>query len=213
MNKMKIILIILICSISILKSFSQIDSTSTNKTSVDSLSQIVSMLEKSGLNHFKFKGIPIKGTIKEFAKKLEKQNFTIIKTTKEIAILTGKFTGEDVQILVQASSNTVYGVTVVYNEHSSWKSIKNQYQSMKSMLTTKYGQPQETVEKFESDYEDLGLELLALSQDKCTYMTHFSSKSGNGMIRLSMSSDASIVLNYADTINYLKVSNEAYDDL
>jgi hypothetical protein len=44
-------------------------------------------------------------------------------------------------------------------------------------------------------------------------MTHFVSKTKNGMIRLKISSDASLVINYVDAVNYLLVSSEAQDDL
>jgi hypothetical protein len=211
---MKTILTFLILTFATLTSLSQVDSISSNGTTNDSLSQLISILKKQGLDHFRFKGIPIDSSLNQFVTQLKKQGFTVLKTTDADAILTGKFTGEEVHVLVQAGSKTVYGVTVMYNEQTSWNSIKSQYLNMKSMLTKKYGNPEETIEKFDSsDYEDLGLELLALSEDKCTYMTHFATETGNGMIRLSISPDASLVLNYVDNLNYLFVSGEAYDDL
>lgn len=213
-NSIKVILTLLFFSLVTLSSFAQENIISSNGTVTDSISRLVIELEKRG--HFTFKDIPINGSLNQFVAQLKKQGFTVMKTTDLDAILSGKFTGEDVYIFVQATTKTVYGVTVMYNKQTSWKSIKSQYENMKSMLTAKYGEPREIIEKFDashSDYENLGLELYALSEDKCTYMTHFATETGNGMIRLRISPDASLVINYVDTVNYLLVSSKAYNDL
>ena len=211
---MKTILAILILIFVSLTSFGQVNSNSSDVVSSDSLTQIISSIEEQNLGHFKFKGIPINGKLNEFVSKLEKKGFVVLKTTEIDAILSGRFTGEAVHIFVQAGSKNVYGVTVMYTEKPTWMSIKAQYFRVKSMLTSKYGDPIESVEQFDSpDYEESGLELFGLSEGKCTYMANFGSKEKNGMIRISISPEANLVLNYADAINYLSISKEAQDDL
>jgi len=209
---MKIKLTLLIFTLYTLTSFAQVDTVFSKDTVTDSISRLNTKVEKQ--EHFTFKNIPIDGSLNQFVTKLKKQGFKVMKTTDLDAILSGKFTGEDVHIFVQATLETVYGVTVSYNKQSSWKAIKTKYDNMKSMLTEKYGEPMETIEKFDSsDYQESGLELYALNEDKCTFMTQFATKTGNGMIRLRISSDASLVLNYVDTFNFMLVSGEAHDDL
>jgi hypothetical protein len=211
---MKAILPLVILLLATLTSYAQKDTISYEPAITDSIGRLITELQRRGLDHFTFKDIPINGSLNQFVAKLKKQGFSIKKTTDLDAILTGKFTGEDVHVFVQGTPKGVYGVTVSYKEQTTWKAIKTKYENMKSMLIAKYGDPNETIEKFDSSYyEKSGLEFYALSEDKCTFMTHFVTKTGNGMIRLWISSDASLVINYVDTINFLLVNGKAYDDL
>jgi|SRR5580693_7932569 hypothetical protein len=205
------LLTLLIFAFATLTSFAQKDTTSLKH---DSISRIITELEKRGVGHLKFKDIPIDGSLDLFVIQLKKQSFTVLIIDKSHAILSGKFTGDDVKVLVQSTPEKVYGVTVNYDKQTTWNAIKTQYENMKSMLHEKYGDPQEITEKFDSPYfENSGGELLALSQDKCTYSALFVTKTGSGMIRLRIASDASIAINYVDTINFLLVSGKAYNDL
>lgn len=211
---MKTLLTLLILSKATLITFAQTDTSTTISINSDSINRFISKLEKSGVGHLKFKDIPMDGPLSQFVAKLKKQGFTLLKTTNVDAFLKGKFTGDDVNILVQGTSKLVYGVTVNYNKQTSWKAIKTLYDNIKSMLTSKYGSPRETIEIIDDPYyQEAGLQLLALSEDKCTYMSLFASKTGNGMIKLRIASDASLLINYVDSINFLRVSGKAYDDL
>jgi hypothetical protein len=205
------LLTLLFFAFAALTSFAQKDTTSFKH---DSLSRLITEFEKRGMDHLKFKNIPIDGSLDLFVAQLKKQGFTVMKITDSHAILSGKFTGEVVKVLVEAAPEKVYEVLVNYDKQTTWKAIKTQYENMKSMLHEKYGDPQETTEKFDPPYyENSGLELYALSQDKCIYSTLFATKIGNGMIRLKITSDVSIAINYVDTINFLLVSGKAYNDL
>ncbi len=208
---MKNILIVIILLFFSLDTRAQVDSVAPPKTDT-SLHQKFSKLIKEG--HFTFKGIPIDGALNPFVTQLKKQGFSVVSVTSSDAILKGKFTDQDVHILVQASYNKVYGVTVSYEKKDTWNAVKAEYERMKLMLVGKYGDPMEVIEEFESPYrEGSGSELLALRKDKCTYMAQYASESGNGMIRLKISSDASIAIHYVDTMNYIFVSEKAADDL
>jgi len=192
----------------------QDDAVSFYKSLSDSTSLRYTELEKKLGGHFTFKDIPIDGPLNHFVDQLKKQGFTVMKITDLDAILTGKFTGEDVHLFVQATHKTVYGVTVIYEKETSWKSIKSKYENMKSMLTAKYGEPVESTEKFDSSYfENSGMELYALREEKCTFDTAYTSETGNGMIRLRISPNANLVINYIDSLNYILLSSESFDDL
>lgn len=206
---MRTVLNLLIFTLVTLQSFAQAATISSNKTLNDSTSK----LNEGSLTHFTFKDIPINGSLNQFVTRLIKQNFKLIETSDHDALLTGRFAEKEVNILVQASSKTVYSVTVMYPKQTSWKAIKTQYENIKEILTAKYGKAKEIIEKFDDPkYEKYSLELLALSQDKCDYMAHFITNTGNGMIRLNISNDANLVINYVDAINYLLVSNESYKE-
>ncbi len=211
---MKKILTTLVFTFATLVAVAQEDLSSPGIPAPDSLNRIIATLEKCGIGHFKFKDISIDGPIKPFVAQLKKQGFTVLKTTEVDAILSGKFTDEDVHLLVQATPKNVYGVTVSYSKQSTWKAIKTQYENMKSMLVAKYGEPKEIIEKFDSpNSEKYGLELYALRNDKCTYMALFGTENGNGMIRIKIGPDASLVITYIDSINYLRLTGRNYNDL
>ena len=210
---MKTLLTFLLLFLALFTSFSQ----EAPKTSVsDSINQVIKKLKEDGVPHFTFKDIPMDGSVTEFADQLIKQGFTIEDTNSLGAVLSGSFTGKDVYIVAQATpkTKTVYGVTVVYPQQTSWKVLKSDYDNIKSMLTVKYREPFEVIEEFDDPmHEKYGTELLALRQEKCTFMSSFSVKENNGMIILKISSDAGVVINYIDSLNFLLQQAEAYNDL
>ncbi len=206
---MKTLLYTLILSLSVMTSSAQTDTIHSN----DSISRMLNELKKSGIEHFTFKGIPINGSLTQFVAQLKSLNFTLLKVTEADALLAGKFAGEEVHIFVQSAQNTVYGVTVSYEEKTSWKAIKTQYENTKALLISKYGNPKESSEVFDEPiYEVPGMELSGLRKDKCNYSSTFVTENGNGMINLKISTNASLVLNYIDAMNYLLISGEIYKD-
>ena len=72
-----------------------------------------------------------------------------------------------------------------------------------SWYIEKYGQPKVVTEKFDAPYFDgSGNEKQALKEGQCVYEATFSTNTGNGMIRIQIHSDMSVMLVYVDTINY-----------
>ena len=205
--------LVFIFTLNVFISFAQEDTQSKNKSEKDSIDIIISELKKKGVEHFKFKEIPIDGPLTNFVNQLKKENFQVIEITEKDAILKGDFAGEKVHLLVQGTSKIVYGVTVMFDKQNTWKSLKKQYDNIKDILKAKYGEPKECIEKFDDPfYEKAGMELDALDEEKCTFMTLFATESGNGMINLKLSPDATVVINYIDSINFFQISNEARKD-
>jgi hypothetical protein len=160
--------------------------------------------------HFTFKEIPIDGSIANFVKELEKQNFKLEDITDVDAVLTGRFTGELVQIVVQGKKETVGSVNVIFPLRESWPATKERYDYIKSNLIEKYGEPKIVTEKFDEPYsEGLGNEKQALKEGKCVYQCDFTTKVGEGIITLKIYVDMSIILVYVDTANYIKLRDEA----
>lgn len=187
---------------------------SENKFELDSINELVSKLKEKGVSHLRFKDIPISGNINSFVDELKKQEYKILKMSQESAILSGRFTGENAYILVQATPKSVYGVTVMFDEKETWKSIKSQYDNYKILLTKKYGEPIESQEKFDSDIvENTETELYALKEERYNYYSFFKVNDGDGTIKLSISPNAQLVINYVDTINFLIAGIESQNDL
>ena len=160
--------------------------------------------------HFTFLDIPINGSIKQFVKELKKVNFELEEITDVDAVLNGRFSGDKVQLLVQGKKETVLSVTVIFPLRKSWTETKETYNYIKTILVTKYGEPKIITENFEKPFADgLGNEKEALKEGKCVFENHFTTKKGEGMLGLKIHTDMSIILEYVDTANYLKLSKEA----
>ena len=176
----------------------------------DSIQKRTQQLNVKVSKHFTFRDVPIDGTIKQFVNALKKQNFKLEDITDVDAVLNGRFTGEQVQLLVQGKKETVGSVSVIFPLRDSWPETKERYSYIKANLIEKYGEPKILTENFEEPYSDgLGNEKQALQEGKCIYESNFTTETGEGMIRLKIHVDMSLMLIYIDTANYLKLRGEA----
>ena len=161
--------------------------------------------------HMTFMGIPIDGKISAFVQKLEDKGFTYIRTSEDgVAYLTGSFAGKrDCRILVASSikSLTVWKVVVSFPSKSSWDSVKDEYQAMKKIISSKYGEPEHVFEFFITPYyEGDGCEISAIKNGKCHYDSFFETDTGGVQVSIA---GAFIVVAYEDEINVnIKIQEE-----
>ena len=165
--------------------------------------------------HFKFQGIPIDGSISSFKRLAETKGWTPLPENENI--LKGSFAGEDVVLGLYETitSNTVFQVGVIFEGSETWQSLKTSYSHYKELLTTKYGEPSNSVEYFTDPYyEGDGYELTASKTNHCTYMTTWTFD--NGSINLIIV-NASLCIAYIDSTNSrlddLEKNRKAYEDL
>lgn len=162
---------------------------------------LVSFAQNS--QHFKFNGIPIDGNISNFVSKMNKKGFILEDYhEKSVAIMSGKFCGEDVNLFIIASekSKTVWKVVVDYNNKGSWSTLKSDYSELKELFTKKYGYPEKSFNFFERPYYDGdGYELQALRLEKCHYVSFYNLS--DGYISLKISQFGNIQIAYEDKIN------------
>lgn len=188
--------------------FGQGNKSNNNQNDKDTITSIIENHE-----HFTFLDIPINGTIRQFVKELKNKNFKLEDITEVDAVLTGRYTGEKVQLLVQGKKETVASVIVILPERESLYDATSRYTYIKSKLIQKYGEPEIIEEKFEEfnnkTYED---EKKALKDGLYIFESHFLSENGNGMIRLKIESDLSILIDYVDTKNYKLLSRDAFNE-
>ncbi len=169
--------------------------------------------------HLTFKGVPIDGTLSEYVAKMKNAGFRYIGAEDGTAILQGDFAGfKDCTIGVSTlkSLNIVNQIAVIFPARKDWSSLENNYEHLKSMLTQKYGDPADVVEKFQSKYVDSNDDkLIELMMDRCTWYTSY--KTNNGKITLSILKTQTlqyhVVLLYYDKINTDTVRSAAIDDL
>ena len=168
--------------------------------------------------HLPFKGVPIDGTLNEYVAKMKQSGFTMFHTENGVAMLKGDFASYKdctVGVATLKGKDLVSKITVIFPTQESWSLLSSNYFNLKEMLTEKYGQPFESVEKF-SSYEpkDDGSKMIQVHLDACKYVTTY--ETDKGSIQLSIKGDISsafVVLAYFDKINSDIIKAKAKDDL
>ena len=171
--------------------------------------------------HLSFKGVPINGTLQEYTNAMVKAGFHYEGTQDGISILTGDFAGYKncvVGVSTLKNLNVVSHIAVLFPDKDTWTSVLSDYETLKSMLTEKYGIPSDNREKFGTyvgDYVN-GLVMHALKDGEYEWYTTFSTELGD--IELSITAGtkyntAAVRLGYYDKANSEKVRSSAMDDL
>lgn len=194
-----------------------------------SLIVAIIILLSSSLNaqteeHLKFKGIPINGSLNEFVSKLKKKGFdSEMEYDSKATILFGDFAGyRNCKIFVMAGANgnvKNVGVNISDNE-TDWKILYWQYSNLKNMLTTKYGMPSYSIERFngllqpETDNDKIRY----TKRGDCEYETAWQFENGHIKLLISHMSFnyeeyCYVSLIYVDYQNNELDSNSAIDDL
>lgn len=168
-------------------------------------------------DNFTFKDIPITGSLENMITRLKRQGYSLESQTNSTALLSGIFANEDCGICVYTTkkTKTVYSILVVFEEETSWYSLKSAYKKFKNQLTQKYKIAPDVTEEFvDPYYEGDGYEMQALRNRKCFYWSHFNFD--NGTIKLVILDDR-IALQYLDKkgnqINEKEENQSTMDDL
>ena len=170
-------------------------------------------------DHLSFKGVPIDGTLDHYVKEMRQKGFTLVNTEKGYATLRGDFAGiKGCEVIVSTldAVDLVSNIGVIFPAQITWARLEGDYLSLKRDLTTKYGQPSECVERFDSPFvDDDSDRLYSLKLDKCQYYTIWSTELGD--IELSLQRDellhCYVFLKYYDRVNDNVIHNTILEDL
>ena len=180
----------------------------------------VTVWGQSASEHLRFKGVPIAGTPESFARRLKQEGLTVTQTDRDGVLLTGSFAGyRDCSITVSSSKNrnTVSSVSVAFPSRNSWRELEGDYSNLKSMLTTKYGEPHETTEMFEGSTAPKTDEdrIYKVRFDQCKYFSIFRPSKGRILLQIVHygTENCYVLLSYIDEINYGTVYAPVIDDL
>ncbi len=172
--------------------------------------------------HLKFKGVPIDGTLNEYVSKMKQAGFVLEGTEDGIALLSGEFAGySDCIVGVQTLQklNLVHEIVVLFPSQDKWSGLSYDYERLKTMLTKKYGEPDECMEKFNassSTTSDDNGKMFHVKMNNCKYHSVFNTD--NGSITLTISNDGyefgcRVKLFYTDKINSEIFDDAAMEDL
>lgn len=175
---------------------------------------------QSNSEHLTFKGVPIDGTLSEYVAKMKNAGFKYLGEQDGTAILQGDFAGFrgcTIGVATLKSTNKVNTIGVIFPEQNDWASLENSYEHLKSMLTEKYGEPSECVEKFQGydNPQTDNKKLHKLKRNECTWYTTYSTPKGDIQLSIDNQSVMScfVMLRYFDKINTDAVRAQAMDDL
>lgn len=170
--------------------------------------------------HLVFKGVPLDGTLKEYVSKMVQDGFTNLGIEDGTAILSGEFAGYkdcNVGVSTLKQKDLVYKIAVIFPEKDTWTTLSGNYFDLKDMLTEKYGNPSEEVEKFDrsSSPRDDNSKMYEVKFDRCKYYSIW--KTDKGEIQLSIQHQSVtrcyVTLLYSDKINSEIIKTKAKRDL
>ena len=170
--------------------------------------------------HLKFKGVPIDGTLNEYVSKMKQAGFQLIGTDDGVALLEGEFAGYRgclIAVSTLKSVNVVNTIGVVFPARENWSSLEGDYEHLKSMLTEKYGEPSDVVEKFQGygDPQTDQEKWINIMTDNYTWYTIFETEDGDIQLSLEKGDygEYFVLLKYFDKINTEAVRSAAMEDL
>lgn len=182
-------------------------------------SLLIAQTNSDTSKHLSFKGVPIDGTLDQYVLKMKQNGFTHVSTNDGIAMLQGDFAGYKdcyVGVTTLKQKDLVHKIGVIFSSRDTWSSLSGNYFDLKSMLTEKYGNPSEVVEKFDGyEPKDDNSKMYKVKFDNCKYYSIWTTDKGD--IQLSIDhnsvSDCFVKLLYFDKINSAAMKKQAIDDL
>ena len=173
-------------------------------------------------DHLTFKGVPIDGTLNEYVSKMKQNGFNHLQTEDGTAYLNGDFAGyKDCYVGVSTlkQNDLVYKIAVVFKEKDTWSVLSTNYFDLKQMLTEKYGEPSDVVEKFDVESfaqpRDDQDRFYNVKSDKCKYYSKWQTEKGQIQLKIDHNSSRScyVTLAYFDKINGAIINEKAKSDL
>ena len=171
--------------------------------------------------HLTFKGIPITGTVENFAQKMEAKGLKRIPSDKRWAAFVGEFAGYPKSLIFVykiPNRNIVHKVIVFLPPKNSWARLEEEYDKFKGMLTNKYGEPSwysETFKEGKSAVSDFS-KMLLLKEGNCDYWTQWEVENGDIKVDIAPiidTDDGNIRIAYFDKINDALADKAKEDDL
>lgn len=172
--------------------------------------------------HLKFKGVPIDGTLNEYVNKMKQAGFYYEATEDGIALLSGEFAGYSdciVGVKTLQKLNLVHEIVVLFPSQDKWAGLNYDYERLKTMLTKKYGEPDECIERFNAPSYmtmDDNAKMYQVESNNCEYYSKYDTN--NGSISLTISNDGyefgcRVKLFYTDKTNSAIFDDAVMEDL
>ncbi|MDO4319030.1 MAG: hypothetical protein Q4C34_00505 [Bacteroidales bacterium] len=157
------------------------------------------------VTHETLLGVPIDGTLSQFAGKLSSKGVRTVSRETGVYTLNGSysgFSGCEFYAFSNEQTGQTYKVDIYLPKRTSWRGLKDDYNKMvRQFRDNPRFRFDEEKSEFESPYrEGDGDEIAAVKADKCNYFTDFIS--GDGMVRISISKFMQVKIAYYDFANF-----------
>jgi hypothetical protein len=189
-------------------------------TTIILLFTFVSFAQSQTSEHLTFKGVPIDGTLAQYVSKMKQNGFIHSGTEDGTAILNGDFAGYKnctVGVFTLNQNDLVFKIGVVFPEKETWSTLSGNYFDLKQMLSEKYGEPSDVVEKFDRypQPKDDNSKMFEVQFDRCKYYSIYETEKGTIQLSIEHQSVTScfIKLAYFDKINGSIIKVKAINDL
>lgn len=107
-------------------------------------------------------------------------------------------------------------LAVVFESCDNWRSLENNYLNLKELLTKKYGEPDEVIEKFQNKYvDDDNDKYHELIMDRCNFRSEWKTELGSIILTITFQRGlgSSVALGYLDKANDAVIEQTALDDI
>lgn len=169
--------------------------------------------------HLSFKGVPINGTLKAYTAAMVKAGFKSEGTQDGLSLLSGDFAGFKgciVGVSTVKNCDVVNRIAVLFPEKETWSALLGDYEHLKDLLTEKYGEPEQNVERFNDRMYSDNSKIYAVNNGELEWYTIFSTELGDIELTLvggTIGYKARVRLTYWDAKNSETVRQNALDDL
>lgn len=176
-------------------------------------------VSSSSSSHLTFKGVPIDGTLREYTLKMENIGFELLGTDNGVSLLQGDFASYKkclIGVVSLKQKDVVSRITVVFPDQGTWSGLESNYFTLKEMLTEKYGEPSDVIERFDGiEPRDDGDKMHYVQFDRCKYYTIYETDKGTIQLQIHHNETTScyIMLTYYDKVNGEIVKKSAMSDL
>ena len=168
-------------------------------------------------DHFKFKGIPISGSIEEFGRKLVADGFC------KVAVNTykGKFLrGDSIVMPVGSDDGMIWRVAAVFGAVEAWSTLSASFDGYVDLYTEKYGRPTKIVRAFTGMYDNtavrFGHQMSAVYHDACNYIASWELPHGSIVVKIIKGDkfdSGCIMIVYTDNANKTVVRKADLDEI
>ena len=158
--------------------------------------------------HLTFMGVPIDGTLDQFAKQVKGKGLTHVQRVSDIDLYFGSFLGYDcvVGAVPLEDKDLVYSVLACIFPFEDWSTLQKTYLDVKKKLTAEYGTPTEVEEKFLTTPRNDDERFKAVVDGKCSYKASYTTKLGEIDISIIVNEDTgpTVIVQFTDKENALK---------
>lgn len=165
-------------------------------------------------DHFTFKGIPIDGSVNNFAQQLVSDGYYKVNNNT----YRGKFLRNDCAVTIVADDdNMVWRVAATFASIDTWNDLENSFDSYVSLYSEKYGKPKKHFKEF-STYtgSDSLLKMIAIDGGNCKYTAYWELPQGSIEVKIvegNRYNTGCIRIIYTDSSNKSAVHKSDLDEI